>query len=358
MTGTPPPINPGVNDRATRELRKELRRRAGEFLTRFNRHDVLMARAVRGVQIEAVQQFRRMIAQPLLESIGKTLAGFDERGRGVNPDRFPQIRLMLEDIDNIIRRGIMELRQLMEQRLEQVGQREADFVTENAAKTTDQAVAPVRAPDPSQQLVLGDNVEQWFDTMLAEPTGNNVRRRIMQGLEQGETVDQIVRGIKGSRTQEGILDKAETGVDTLVRTAATSESTAAREETFRELGVTHWRFVATLDSRTTILCASLDGDRFPVGEGPMPPLHPNCRSSAVPDLGDDPFGTRAAFDGQVDAGVTFEEWIKTRPLAEQEEMFGKQKAAAFRRGDLNLKQMLGKDLQPLTIKELRAKDAL
>ena len=356
MTGTPPPINPSVQDRATRELRKELRKRAGEFLTRFNRHDVLMARAVRGVQIEAVQQFRRMIAQPLLESIGKTLAGFDARGREVTPERFPQLQIMLEEIDNIIRRGILELRQLTEQRLEQVGQQEADFVTENAAKTADQPVAPVRAPDPSQQRVLGDNVEQWFDKMLAEPTGDNVRRRILQGLEQGDTVDQIVRGIKGSRTEEGILDKSAKGVDTLVRTAATAESTAAREQTFRDLGVTHWRFVATLDSRTTILCASLDGDRFPVGEGPMPPLHPNCRSTAVPDLGDD--GTRAAFDGQVPASMTFEEWMRTRPLAEQEEMFGKQKAAAFRRGDLSLKQMLGKDLEPLTIKELRDKDAL
>ena len=45
MTGLPP-IDPSVRDK----LRRELRERAGEFLTRFNRHDVLMARGVRGVQ--------------------------------------------------------------------------------------------------------------------------------------------------------------------------------------------------------------------------------------------------------------------------------------------------------------------
>ena len=65
----------------------------------------------------------------------------------------------------------------------------------------------------------------------------SLRRRILQGLEQGETVDQSVRGIRGSRTEEGIPDKAATGVETLVRTAATTESNAAREETFRELGI-------------------------------------------------------------------------------------------------------------------------
>jgi DUF2075 family protein len=65
MTGLPP-IDPSVRDR----LRRELRERAGEFLTRFNRHDILMARGVRGVQIEAVQLFRRVVVEPLLESIG------------------------------------------------------------------------------------------------------------------------------------------------------------------------------------------------------------------------------------------------------------------------------------------------
>lgn len=357
MSGIPP-INPASRTRNTQRLRRQLRQRASEFLTRFNRHDVLMARAVRGVQIEAVQEFRRMIAQPLIESIGKTLAGFDARGRSVTPEEYPEISMLLNEIDEIIRRGVLELRQLTEQRLEEVGQREADFVAENVEKTTDETVGRVAAPDPSQQRVLGDKPEQWFDAMLEGPTGNNVRRRILQGLEEGETVDQIVRGIKGSRNEKGILSKSEEGVDTLVRTAATSESAAAREETFRELGVTHYRFVATLDSRTTLRCATLDGKVEKVGEGPVPPLHPNCRSTLVPDFGEEPFGTRAAFDGQVDANINFEEWLTTRPHAEQEEMLGKAKAAAWRRGDITMKRLLGDDLEPLTLEELRRMDRI
>ena len=354
MTGIPPPLDNDVRKR----LQRELRARASEFLTRFNRHDILMARGVRGVQVEAVQQFRRLVVEPLLESIGGTLAGFDARGRDVTPERFPQLALLLEEIDLILERGIVELRQLTEQRLREVGQREADFVAENVERTTDQAIPLVDAPDPSEQRVMGDTPEQWFDKMLQAPTGDNLRRRILQGLEQGETVDQIVRGIRGTRTEEGILDKAATGVETLVRTAATTESNAAREATFRELGVERWRFVATLDSRTTILCASLDGKTYPVGEGPMPPLHPNCRSTAVPFFDEAPEGTRAAEGGQVDADVTFENWLATRPQAEQNEMLGQTKAAAWRRGDITLQQMLGRDLQPLTLQELRDKDRL
>ena len=346
------------SNRNTQKLRTQLRQKAREFLVRFNRHDVLMARAERGVQLEAVQEFRRMIAGPLIESIGRSLAGFDVRGRDATPEQYPEIGALLNEIDEIIKRGVFELRQLTERRLVEVGQREADFVAENVEKTTDETVARVAAPDPAQQRVLGDKPEQWFDQMLQGPTGNDVRRRVLQGLEEGETVDQIVRGLKGTRTEKGILSKSEAGVDTLVRTAATSESAAAREETFRELGVTHYRFVATLDSRTTLRCATLDGKVEKVGEGPVPPLHPNCRSTVVPDFGDEPFGTRAAFDGQVDANVTFEEWLTTRPHAEQEEMLGKTKAAAWRRGEITMKRLLGDDLEPLTLQELRDKDRI
>lgn len=353
MTGLPP-IDPSVRN----QLRRELRERAGEFLTRFNRHDVLMARGVRGVQLEAQQMFRRMVVEPLLESIGGKLAGFDVRGRDAIPERYPQLQLLLDEIDNIITRGILELRMQTLERLKEIGQQEAVFVAENVERTTNQAIPVREAPDPARQRVMGDTPEQWFDKMLQGPTGDNVRRRIMQGLEAGETVDQIVRGVKGSRTEEGILDRATKGVDTLVRTAATTESNAAREETFRDLGVTHWRFVATLDTNTTILCASLDGERYPLGEGPMPPLHPNCRSVAVPDLGDDPDGTRASQTGDVKAGTTFEEWLRTQSVEEQEFMLGKKKAAAWRRGDISLKQMLGRDLEPLTLAELKDKDRI
>jgi len=354
MTATPPPIDPSFRE----NLRQQLRERASEFLTRFNRHDVLMARGVRGLQIEAQQLFRRTIVEPLLQSIGGQLAGFDFRGRDVTPERYPQLQLLLDEINNIITRGILELRMQTLDRLKEIGQQEAVFVSENVERTTGQAVPVTEAPDPARQRVMGDTPEQWFDKMLQGPTGDNVRRRILQGLEQGETVDQIVRGVRGTRTEEGILDRAASGVDVLVRTAATTESNAAREQTFRDLGVTHWRFVATLDNRTTILCASLDGERYSVGEGPMPPLHPNCRSVAIPDLGKEPTGTRAAEGGVVSAGTTFAEWLRTRPQSEQDEMLGKTKAAAWRRGEITLQQMLGRDLQPLSLAELREKDRL
>ena len=45
-----------------------------------------------------------------------------------------------------------------------------------------------------------------------------------------------------------------------------------------------WRFIATLDGRTTLTCAGLHGNVYPVGKGPRPPRHIGCRSCSVPVL--------------------------------------------------------------------------
>jgi hypothetical protein len=51
-------------------------------------------------------------------------------------------------------------------------------------------------------------------------------------------------------------------------------------------------YVATLDSRTTPQCQSLDGQRFPVGKGPQPPIHMACRSIRVGIIDGRVIGTR------------------------------------------------------------------
>lgn len=341
------------------EIRNRLRDRAGEFLQRFYRHDILAARAVRGVQIEAAQRFRREVAEPLIREIAGRLASFDPRGHAVTPENYPELAGIIREAESIIERGVDSVRLLAEQRMGDIGATESDFVSENASKTLGEPVPTTPAGDEIKRPYLGDNTERWFRKMLVNPTGDSVRQAITQGITEGRTVDQIVRSIRGTRNETGILDKATAGVDTLVRTAATAASAQARGETFRELGVTHWRFMATLDSRTSIQCAANDGKQFPVGEGPMPPLHPNCRSVAVPDFDGERLGTRASIDGQVDADIDFEDWLGSRNQREQDEVLGKTKANAWRSGNLSLGDMLRQsDLQPLTLEELRKLDRL
>jgi SPP1 gp7 family putative phage head morphogenesis protein len=190
---------------------------------------------------------------------------------------------------------------------------------------------------------------------------DNVRYAVQTGVQRGLTTDEIVRTLRGTRAgdfEDGLLSGS--NVDQLramVRTAAAHASATTRAETFADLGVEQYQFVATLDSKTSIICAANDGKVFEMGKGPMPPLHPNCRSSIVPWTGRE-VGNRASVDGPVPASTTFPDWLEGQPRSVQDEMLGPTRAAAWRAGDLTFAQMVGKDLQPLSIDRLRQLDRI
>lgn len=88
--------------------------------------------------------------------------------------------------------------------------------------------------------------------------------------------------------------------------------TAAEKECFEELGVEKYEIIATLDSRTSKICRSLDGKRLPVKEFRVgvtaPPFHPWCRSTVCPCFDD---FKESAGDGErnrIPEGMSYEEW--------------------------------------------------
>jgi len=347
-------------------LRAALRANAARWIARFYRHELLVSRTVRGMQVEVQEEFDRTVVQPLLRAIAGRLATFDLRGPDVVLQLFPELRALESEMAAIVGQGSDAVRRLTTERLHALTKAETSWVKESAEK-----VLRVPAPEPSEAVVrtrteqrpfLGDKVEGWFGKMLTGPTGDRTRAWIQTGLQRGLTTDEIVRGLRGTKAggyRDGILTgQPRHAVAALVRTAATHASTVARDESFRQIGVTHWRFIATLDSKTSVICAANDGKRFPLGKGPMPPLHPNCRSTAVPDFGGEPIGTRASVDGPVPADVDFGQWLEGQGVAVQNEVLGATKAAAWRSGKLSLEQMLGRDLQPLTLAELRRLDRI
>lgn len=346
-------------------VRKALRDGGKLWVARLYRHEILHARTVKGMQIEAMDAWNRIVIKPILRAVASRLSDFDLRGSDVVLDAFPQLRALEQEIRTTAANGAAAVRRLTTERIASLVGNEIDWVAENAkkslgvvaAKPTTEAV--MRAV--TEQPFLGEKVEKWFDKMLAQPTGDSARRVVQTGLQRGFTVDEITRLLRG-RKETGYTDGALSGtstrdVQTLVRTAATHASAVSRTESFKLIGVKKWRFVATLDSKTSVQCAANDGTTWPLGEGPLPPLHPNCRSVQVPDFGD-PIGDRASIDGPVPADTTFEGWLEGQGVDVQDEVLGKTKAAAWRSGSLTLKQMLGADLEPLTVAELRRLDRI
>jgi SPP1 gp7 family putative phage head morphogenesis protein len=133
----------------------------------------------------------------------------------------------------------------------------------------------------------------------------------------------------------------------LVRTSINQVANAASQQVYEaNQDITKkYRYIATLDTRTSARCRALDGREFEYGKGPMPPQHFNCRSTTVPildynqlgkDLGIEnleppPSGKRAASGGMVPSDTTYGEWLKKQPRNVQAEALGTDKVPYFNR---------------------------
>lgn len=354
-----------------REIRTALRERADAWQREFFRHELLTARYVRGVQLEAEADFQRRVVRPLLFELPAKLAAVRARGDDYTRDMFPAMASMLDDISRTIAKGADAAGKLTAKRMAEIAEREVEWTASALKRAAPEVKAEVgrelgkdaageAAQGTKDRIWLGDTTERVFARDLGEKTGEAVRRTITTAQKHGLSVDGTVKLLRGSPGKSGILaEKPVYTIRGLVRSAATHASSEGRMASYRALGVTHWRFIATLDQRTTIQCASEDGNTYPLDEGPIPPLHANCRSSVSPVIeGLEPFGTRASIKGPVSAKTNFEEWLAQLPEGEQEMVLGKTKARAWRAGKLKLKDMLGKDLQPLTLAELEGLDLL
>lgn len=106
------------------------------------------------------------------------------------------------------------------------------------------------------------------------------------------------------------------------------------------------QFVAVLDSRTTKLCRRLDGRRYPVGEGPIPPLHPNCRSDRIVVLPKSLGGP--AFDPG-----SYTAWLRRQPSQVREALLGSRRSNKLNEGDLADALFRDYGARPMTLDEAR-----
>ena len=238
---------------------------------------------------------------------------------------------------------------------------------------------------------------------ISAKTADNFRVVVQDGLIAGESIDQITRKIVRSEaalrqyataakrgTRQYLLAGGQTGIAnhqirTLVRTSVTQVSNVASQKTYiaNQEVTDMYRFVATLDSRTSLTCAEKDGKLYPYGSGPTPPLHFNCRSTTVAVVdwnglkkkwgiqkpSDD--AIRAGQGGVVPAKETYGKWLYDKRLTtaegrylgpgpEQIEALGKKKAVYFNRlaarkgsnGDKAIRKLVREDGTEKTLKQI------
>ncbi len=236
-----------------------------------------------------------------------------------------------------------------------------------------QLIAAVNAR-PFNTKLLKDYLKD-FTSQQAKAVSNAVS----MGFYEGKTTPEIVRDIIGTKAQNfknGTLHTSRTSAETMVRTALSHTSSVARNKTYEDNDdlIPYYEWVSTLDGRTSPICRSRDGMVWKVNKGPLPPAHPNCRSTTAPLFKEDvkvtkgstktgpekltkipEGGTRASIDGQVSADLTYNDWLKRQTKAFQVDVLGKQKAELFRKGGLTMDQFVNNKGQELTLDQLQAK---
>lgn len=146
------------------------------------------------------------------------------------------------------------------------------------------------------------------DKLLSE-----LQTLLTQDLIRGETSDKVIADF----AQRMDVDKRV--AERLILTEAAYFSGQSRIDGYKSQGIKSYKFVATLDKRTSNKCRHMDGHIIPVSEAKpnvnYPPLHAYCRSTTIPIFEDDLefTGERAARgeDGKtysVPADMTYKEW--------------------------------------------------
>ena len=172
---------------------------------------------------------------------------------------------------------------------------------------------------------------------------------VRTGYLLGQSSKQIVRNVMGSVSQSDRLINAGTiqalknslsaNTRTLLQSFASETRNMVYQANEKYLGdydssgdKYKYEYLATLDSRTCLVCAADDGKLFNDlndKNTPQLPRHRGCRCVIIPYFnieGD----TRASKDGYV-GRITFNDWLKEQDEETQKEVLGKTKYQIFQR---------------------------
>jgi SPP1 gp7 family putative phage head morphogenesis protein len=311
----------------------------------------------------------------ILDKVAAGLAAIEERGIAMSPASLKRLNKLLEEVRALNGAIYAQLHDVLATELADFGAGEAEFqrkalVAAIGADLGTKLPAPALLRAIVEEAPLeGRLLSAWTEGM-AEGRIDRIGQAVRLGMVQGKGTDAIVRRIRGSKASafsDGVLQISRRSAQSIVRTSINHVSNVAAQHTWRanDHVVKAWQFLGTLDSRTTISCAALNGQSFPIGEGPIPPRHIRCRSISIAvtksfrELGLDydelPPSKRAGMDGQVAGDTTFAQWLRDKGTATQEEVLGKTRAELFRSGKLKLEDFITGDGTVLTLQQLKGR---
>lgn len=198
-------------------------------------------------------------------------------------------------------------------------------------------------------------------------SGSHYSQRIWKNTQElsrtlkQELLVSLLTGRTDRETSEVIMNRCGAGAmqaRRLVRTESCFLSGELTARSYEECGIEKYRYLATLDLRTSKICRELDGKIFPLKDRKpgknYPPMHPWCRSTTISVIDEEILRNmkRSAYNPKtgrtetVPANMTYDQWykkyVKGNAQAEAEEK-SIQNASSDKKQYERYQEILGKD---------------
>ncbi len=305
---------------------------------------------------------------PILKAMRNEIA---TRLTSATPFQIARQTKLLQEIDSIISGAITTIEPKLLDNFQQLADYETQYAATLLDKSTVSGVTLSAGIEPaviasiikdSKMFLTPDSKGETIINLIAkfgEAISRDVKSIITTGLTVGDNTDVIAKNIV-ALSNNRTIEQARAVVLTVTNHIG-NEARVATWEPYEELFM-GMKYIATLDSRTTVLCASRDGNIYPFNKLPHLPAHYRCRSVLSPAIKEEytliKDDTRASMNGQVSSKMNYGQWLKKQSKAVQNEVLGVKRAELFRSGELTLDKFVSKNGDVYTLDELKQRDLL
>lgn len=280
--------------------------------------------------IEGVKNYEQDAIEPTAEALAALLALLLVKWKYPTIGAMPKkvLREFTAEFNSRAARILDKLTASYWAELRQVARADLLVTSVNLAYLTNKpAVSPktadVWAKMTNEPLAASGHLPGALLRDFARSTITQIGLLIKQGYANKWTPAQLLEALNGTRARkykDGLLNKVSNQFHTVSNTLIQHVHQWLNYNLGR-LFYDNYQWVSVLDSQTTEICRSRNGNIYRYGEGPRPPAHYNCRSTIVGIAGVTAYPS-----------PTFYNWVSAQPLALQNDLLGTRRGQDLRAG--------------------------